>query len=95
MMAKEDNDYLAMLKSNWFLIVAVVSIVASWVTMNNRQNNLQDNFITHCAAGEINNNELKLVQLEVRELKSDTKYLKESMDRNENLLREILGKVKE
>jgi hypothetical protein len=86
---------LKLLKENWFLILAIVSIVISYTSLGVRLGDCEQDYVSHFAESSKYEDALHECQAEIREIKVDLKYLKESAVRNETLSREILKELRE
>jgi len=93
-MANGDSYLLKMLKDNWFIIVACVSMIASWVTLNGKVTMTETNFLNHCIATVKYENAMQATQLEVVAIKRDLVYLKERAVVAEELSHAILKEIR-
>lgn len=92
-MAKK-NGTLGTLKENWFVIVTIASLIASWTTLDNKMSNQETVINKHLAAGIKQQEAYHATKEEISAIKRDLVYLKEGVDKNENLSHEILKELK-
>jgi hypothetical protein len=88
-----DDGLLKSLRENWFLMLAVVSILTSYTALGVRVFRGEQDFEKHC----VNNKELERNQIEMGKqlstFQNDIQWLKESSKRDEILLHEILNDI--